>query len=140
MSLPLYAVEAGSGQVITLDDEAVVNDQAALAGTGGSAYVAFVKSTIFDRGLDGGYARFRRAVQHVHADGAVTVVTTPFRDQQESGNTITDTLAIGANPIVVAPISETGTNFQVKHELNTFNAAVELGKALQYVVPRRSVR
>ena len=140
MAIPFYAVEAHGGQVITLDDEAVVKDQAALAGTGGSAYAAFVLSTIFDVGRDGGYSTFRRAVQHVHADGAVTVVTTPYRDQQESGSTVSKTLAIGNNPIVVAPVFEGGTNFQVKHTLSAFDAAAELGKAQQYVVPRRSVR
>ena len=140
MALPLYAVEAHSGQVLTLDDEAVVKDQAALAGTGGSAYAAFVLSTIFPEGLDGGYATFRRAVQHVHADGAATVVMTPYRDQQESGSTISDTLAVGANPIVTAPVFESGTNFQVKHAVSAFDAAVELGRAQQYVVPRRSAR
>ncbi len=140
MSLPLYGVEAHTGQIISLDDESVVKDQAALAGTGGSAYAPFLLSTIFDRGLDGGYSKFRRAVQHVHAAGAVTVVTTPYRDQMESGSTVSKTLAIGDNPVIVAPISEAGTNFQVKHTLSVFDAAVELGKAQQYVLPRRSVR
>lgn len=140
MALPIYGVEAHGGQVITLDDEAVVKDQAALAGTGGTAYEAFILSTIFDQGFDGGISKFRRAVQHVHADGAVTVVTTPYRDQQESGSTISRTLATGANPIVIAPVSEVGTNFQVKHTVSAFDAAVELGKAQQYVVPRRSRR
>ena len=136
----MYGVEAHSGQVISLDDEAVVKDQTALAGTGGSAYTAFVLSTIFDEGLDGGYSTFRRAIQHVHADGGVTIVATPYRDQQESGSTISDTLAIGANPIVIAPVFESGTNFQVNHTVSLFDAAVELGKAQQYVVPRRSSR
>ena len=140
MALPLYGVEAHGGQVITLDDEAVVKDQASSSGSGGSAYIAFVLSTIFDVGLDGGYSRFRRAVQHVHADGAATVDITPYRDQQESGSSIQRVLAIGANPVVTAPLSETGTNFQVKVALSSFDAAAELGKAQQYVVPRRSVR
>ena len=140
MSLPLYGVEANSGQIISLDDEAVVNDQAALAGTGGSAITPYILSTIFDRGLDGGYSKFRRNVQHVHTDGGVTVTTTPWRDQQESGNAITDTLATGANPIVTAPLNETGTNFQVKVAVSSYTAAVELGKGQQYVVPRRSLR
>lgn len=140
MSIPFYAVEAHGGRVFTLDDEAVVADQAALAGTGGSAYSAYVLSTIFDTGRDGGYSTLRRAVQHVHADGAVTVVTTPYRDELESGSTVSRTLAIGDNPIVTAPLQEGGTNFQVKHTLSSFDAAVELGKALQYVVPRRTAR
>ena len=140
MALPFYAVEAHSGQVITLDDEAVVKDQTTEAGAGGSAYTPVIVSTIFDRGLDGGYSRLRRAVQHVHADGGVTVDVTPYRDQQESGNSIQRVLATGANPVVTAPLSETGTNFQVKVALSSFDAAVELGKAQHYVVPKRSLR
>ncbi len=140
MAIPFYGVEAHGGQVITLDDEAVQKDQASLAGAGGNAYVCFVLSTIFDQGLDGGYSRFRRAVQHVHADGAVTVDLTPYRDQQETGGTIQRVLATGANPVVVAPMSETGTNFQVRASLSSFDAAAELGKAQQYVVPKRSAR
>ena len=140
MAIAFFAVEAHSGQVLTLDDEAVVKDQASLAGSGGNAYAPFILSTIFDVGRDGGYSTFRRAVQHVHADGAVTVVTTPYRDQMESGRTVSKTLAIGDNPVVIAPVFEGGTNFQVKHTLSSFDAAAELGKAQQYVVPRRSVR
>ena len=139
MALPLYAVEAHGGQVITLDDESVVKDQTSLAGSGGTAYVAFVLSTIFDL-LAGGYSTFRRSVQHVHADGAVTVDITPYRDQQESGSSITRVLAVGDNPVVVAPHFESGTNFQVKVALSSFDAAAELGKAEQYVAPRRSIR
>ncbi len=138
MSLSLYGVEAGTGQIISLDDESVVKDQASLAGSGGNTYAPFIKSTIF--GSPSGFSKFRRAVQHVHAVGAVTVVTTPYRDQPESGSTVSKTLAIGDNPVVVAPISEAGTNFQVKHTLSAFDAAAELGLAEQYVVPRRSVR
>ena len=140
MSLPFYAVEAGTGQIITLDDEAVVKDQASLAGAGGNAYECFVRSTIFDVGRDGGYSDFRRAVQHVHADGAVTVKFTPYRDEQESGSVITKTLALGDNPVLIAPMFETGTNFQIKVALTAFDAAAELGKAQQYVVPRRQSR
>lgn len=140
MALPLYATEAHSGQVLTLDDEAVVADQASLAGAGGSAYESFVKSAIFDEGLDGGYSRIRRAVQHLHADGAATLTLTPYRDSMESGNTIQRVLAIGSNPVVVMPMSETGTNFNVKFAITAFDAAAELGKGQQYVVPRRSSR
>ncbi len=140
MAIPFYGVEANSGQVITLDDEAVVKDQASLAGSGGNAYVCFVLSTIFDQGLDGGYSRFRRAVQHLHADGVATIDITPYRDQQETGATIQKTLAVGDNPVVIAPMAETGTNFQVKASVSAFTAAAELGKAQQYVIPRRSSR
>ena len=140
MALPFYATEAGTGQIITLDDESVVKDQAALNGTGGNAYEAFLLSTIFDQGQDGGYSDLRRATQHVHAEGGVTVDITPYRDEQESGSTIQRVLTTGDNPIVIAPLFETGTNFQIKAAVNTFDAAVELGKAQQYVVPRRQSR
>ena len=108
-------------------------------GAGGMALRAFVVSRIFDL-LAGGDSPVRRSVQHVHADGAVTVDITPYRDQQESGSSITRVLAVGDNPVVVAPHFESGTNFQVKVALSAFDAAVELGKAEQYVVPRRSIR
>lgn len=140
MAIPLYGVEAHSGQIISLDDEAVVKDQASLAGAGGSAYESFVKSTVFDEGLDGGYSRIRRSVQHLHADGTATLTLTPYRDQMESGNTIQRVLAIGDNPVIVLPMSETGTNFQVKFAVTAFDAAAELGKGQQYVLPRRSSR
>ena len=140
MALPLYAVEANSGQVLTLDDESVVKDQAALNGSGGNAYISFLLSTIFDIGLDGGYSDFRRAVQHVHTAGGVTVDITPYRDQQESGSSIQRVLTTGDNPVVIAPLFETGTNFQVRADLSVFDTAVELGKAQQYVVPRRTTR
>ena len=140
MALPLYGVLAGSGKVISMDDESVVNDLAALAGTGGNAITPYVLSTIFDGGLAGGFGKLRRSVQHVHTAGAVTVVTTPYRDQQESGNTISDTLAVGANPVVTSPFNEGGSNFQVKVTVSSYTAAVELGKAEQWVVPRRSDR
>lgn len=140
MAVPLYGVEANSGQIITLDDEAVVKDQTNAAGVGGNTFTPFIVSTIFDQGLDGGYSTIRRAVQHVHADGGVTVDITSYHDEQASGTSIQRVLATGANPVVVAPLFASGTNFQVKAVLSAFDAAVELGTAQQYIVPRRTVR
>ena len=138
MTIPMYAVEAHSGNIISIDDDTVVKDQAALNGSGGSAFVAFLKSVVFDQELDGGYSRFRRAVQHVHADGAVTIDFVPYRDQNESGSSIQQTLAVGDSAIVTANLNESGTNFNVKVSLSAFDAKVELGKAEQFVVPRRT--
>jgi hypothetical protein len=140
MALPLYGVEAHTGQVISLDDEAVVADQASVAGVGGDEYEPFIVSTIFDAGNDGGYSKLRRVIQHVHADGAVTVHVTAYRDDQESANMISRALALGDNPIVEAPLSESATNFRVKVALSSFDASAELGKARHYVVPKRSLR
>ncbi len=140
MALPFYAVEAHTGNIISLDDESVVKDQASLAGAGGNTYAPYLVSTIFDEGGDGGYSRFRRAVQHVHTSGAVTVDVTPYGDEMEAGSSIQRVMATGANPIITAQLSTPGTNFQVKVALSAFDAAAELGKAQQYIVPRRSQR
>ena len=140
MSLPLYGMEAHGGQIITMDDESVMNDQAALAGTGGSAIVPYIVSSIFDLGIGGGYEKFRRNTQHVHTLGGVTVTQTPYRDEQDTGNSIADTLATGANPIVIAPFNESGSTFQVKVAISVYDAAVELGKSEQLVIPRRTQR
>ena len=140
MAIPLYGVEAHTGQIITLDDEAVVRDQASAAGVGGSTYTPYIVSTLFDNGGAGGSAKLRRMVQHVHAEGGVTVDVTPYRDEQETGNTIQRVLATGDNPVVTAPMNESGTTFQFKVELSGFDAAVELGKASFYVLPRRQER
>lgn len=140
MPIPLYAVEAHSGQVITLDDQAVVNDQAAEAGTGGNAITPYIVSTPFDTGEFGGYATFRRAVQLVHVVGAATVTFTPYRDGVESGDTIARTLSAGDSPVVGAPLKESGSAFQIKVAVSGHDATVELGKAEQFVHPRRSQR
>ena len=140
MAIPVYGVEAHTGQIITLDDEAVVKDQASEAGVGGDSYTPYFVSTVFDAGRDGGYSKFRRVVQHVHPDGTVTVDVTPYRDQQDTGNTIQRVIATGGNPIVIAPVNESGTNFQVKVSLSAFDAAAEFGKGLHYVLPRRQER
>ena len=55
MSLPLYGMEAHGGQIITMDDESVMNDQADDAGAGGSAIVPYIVSSIFDLGIGGGH-------------------------------------------------------------------------------------
>ncbi len=140
MSIPLYGCLAEGPNIITMDDQSVQKDLAAENGTGGNTYAPFIVSTSFDNGLDGGYSHFRKHIQHVHADGAVTVTQTPYRDELEAGSGISDTLSTSSSFIVDARLSQHGTNFRIKIALSVFNAAVELGKALQYVVPRRSSR
>lgn len=140
MSIPLYGCMAHAGTIVQLDDETVVADLAAENGSGGTAYTAFKVSSPFDMGLDAGYSKFRRATQHVHADGDVTVVVSPYRDGTPTGQEITRTLATGDNPVVDAPLSSLATTHQVKVTLSSFDAAAELGKARQYVVPRRDKR
>lgn len=140
MALPIYACVAHGGTIITMDDEAVVADLAAENGSGGTAYDAYIVSSPFDGEMDGGYSKLRRVTQHVHADGAVDVEITPYRDGSPTGQTITRSLATGDNPVVVAPLSSPGTTHQVKVNLTGFDAAVELGKSQQYLVPKRTER
>jgi hypothetical protein len=137
--IPLYGVEAHGGRIITMDDEAVVKDLADADGSGGTAYAPFLTSTPFDAGV-GGWSTLRRVVQHVHPDGAVSIDITPIRDQNESGQVISRDIATGENFVVTAPMQATGTTFSVKITLSDFDAAAELGKAEQWVVPRRSGR
>lgn len=137
--IPMYGVEAHGGRIVSLDDEAVVKDLTNSAGVGGNAYVPYIISAPFDGGV-GGWSTLRRAVQHVHADGAVTVDVTPYKDEQETDQTISRDLAIGDNFIVDAPLKVGGTTFAVKVELSDFDAAAELGKADQYFVARRRRR
>jgi hypothetical protein len=135
----MYGAEAHGGRIVTLDDEAVVADLATEAGAGGTAYSPFVLSTPFDNGI-GGWSTFRRAVQHVHAGGDVTVEFMPQRDEQDSGQTIERELATGDNFVVGAPLKVTGTTFALKVTLSEFTAPAELGKGQQWLVPRRRRR
>jgi hypothetical protein len=140
MALPLFAVQAHGGKLISLDDAAVVKDLAALDGTGGNAYAPYVVSGVVSGGGPGGYGTFRRVIQRVPHDGAVTVKVTPWRDGQDTGQTITRTLAAGANPTVVAPLSVTGSVFQFKVELSAFDAPASLGAGELTIIQRRGTR
>lgn len=139
MAIPIYGAEAHGGRIITLDDEAVVKDLANASGVGGNDYEPFVVPTPFDAGI-GGWSTFRRATQHVHAEGNVTVEMTPIRDEQDTGQTITRTLSTGDDFMVGAPFKVGGTTFQLRIVLKDFDSAAELGKSEQWIVPRRRVR
>lgn len=140
MALPLYGCLAEGGKIYQLDDDSVVTDGAAEAGTGGSAYTPRYVTETFDNGLSGGYSKLRRFVQHVHPDSDVDVDITGVRDGNPSGATVSRDVEVGENGILIAPLSVTGTEFQVEVELSNFSAPVELGESEQYVVPRRSKR
>ena len=137
MAINLFGAQAHGGKLIALDDQALVTDLAALAGTGGNTFAAFVLSGRF---ASAGYAKLRRMIQAVAHAGAVTVTITPWRDGQDTGQTITRTLAIGDNENVTAPLSVTGSDFQLMVTLTAFDAPASLGSGDITVVPRRSQR
>lgn len=130
--IPLMGCSAHGGKLIVLDDESVVEDQ-------GSAYTPYLVSTDVDAGA-GGFARLRRFVMALDHNGAVTATITPYKDGQESGPAIERVLAIGANPMVDAPMAVGANRFAVKIVLSDFDAAAEIGKAEMHVIPRRSKR
>ena len=140
MSISLFACEAHGGTIITLDDELVVKDLAAEAGTGGNAFVPFILPNRQESSEAAEYSKLRRASQAVHCNGAVTVELTAYRDGNPTGQTIERDLTSADNPEVVAPFNTLATTHQVRVELSDFDAPVELGKARQWIVPRRSAR
>lgn len=140
MAIEFYAAEAHGGNIISLDDQSVVRDLAALAGTGGTAYVGYLLGVLVDDGAPGGYARFRRVVQRVPHDGAVTVTVTPYRDGAETGQTIERILGASDNPMVTAPFAISGSVFQHKVTLSAFDAPAAIGVAEFTIIPRRSQR
>lgn len=140
MAIPTFGVQAHGGKIISLDDQSVVKDLAALAGTGGNAYAPYMVSGVIAPGSVGGYARLRRLQQRVPHDGAVTVTVTPWRGGQDTGQTITRDLAIGDNPTVVTPFDVTGSVFQFKVVLSAFDAEASVGAGEFVAIPRRTQR
>ena len=140
MSIALYAVQADGGKIVSLDDQLVVKDLAALDASGGTAYTCSVLSTPFDDGDTGGWASLRRMIQDVPHDGAVTVVCTPHRDGLDTGQSITRTLTSADNSTIVVPFDVKGTAFQLNVALSVFDAAAGLGIADATLIPRRSQR
>lgn len=137
MAIPLYAAQAHGGAILSLDDPAVVKDLAAAAGTGGNSYTPYLLTVPFG---SVGYGTLRRVVQSVPHEGAVTVTVTPWRDGQETAQTISRTLAVGETEIVTAPLQAQGSAFQVAVTLDTFDAPASLGMVEATVLSRRSIR
>lgn len=137
MPIPLYGAQAHGGKLVSLDDQAVVADLAALDGSGGSAYTGRFRSTPFG-GL--GWSTLRRFVQRVTQLGSATVKVTAFRDGQQTAQTITRALAVGAPGVVTAPLAARGSAFQVEVEVSAFSDEVQFGDAEMTPVVRRTQR
>ena len=137
MAIPLFGVQAQGGEIWSLDDQSVVMDGAALAGTGGSAYACTMLGVPF---FAGGYARLRRLIQSISHDGAVTVAVTPWRDDQDTGQTITRSLTGDLDESVTVPLAVTGSSFQLAISLTAFDAAAEVGAGEVTAIPRRTQR
>lgn len=136
--IPFYAALAGSGKILSFDDPAVVKDDAALNGSGGTAYAPFLVSA--PASLKGGWGTLRRLDQRVAHDGAVTFKARAQRDGNDTGQEITRVIALSDQSQVEAPFFATGSEFAVRLELSAFTAPAALGPATLWVVPRRSTR
>lgn len=126
--------------MISLDDQTVVKDLAALDGTGGNAYAPFLLGALFALSAGVAYEKLRQVIQRVPHDGLVTVKVTPWRDGQDTGQVITRVLTPDDNPTVVAPLNATGSLFQIKVELSAFDAPASLGAGSITAIQRRRQR
>lgn len=140
MPIPLWGAQAAGGKLVTLDDDAVVKDLTALAGTGGNSYSPYLITAPVGQGKGAGYAKVRRIVQRVPHDGAVTVTVTPWVDGADTGQTITRTLAASDNATVTAPLAKLGGVFAFKITLAAFDAPASLGSGDFTIIPLRSQR
>lgn len=140
MSIPTYGATAHGGKIISLDDQSVVKDLADATGTGGNAYIGYFLSGLFAVGGGQAYDKLRRMTQRVPHDGTVTVTVTPWRDGLDTGQTITRTLTPDDNPVIVVPLAVTGSHFQLRIALSSFDAPASLGSGSFRSIPRRSQR
>jgi hypothetical protein len=137
--IPFYGFQAVGGKIFSLDDPAVVKDSAALDGTGGTAFVPFYVTNSLRLGRLAAYYKLRRLVQQVAHTGAVTVRFTAIRDGGES-TVISRTLGVGEAPLMIVPLNDPGSDFQVKVEVTSYDAAVQFSGAEFYPVERRAFR
>lgn len=140
MAIPIFAVSQVGGKVISLDDPATVNDLAAIDGTGGTPYVPFVLSTLFQLKRTLGWYDFRKFRQRFDSPSAATIMITPWRDGSDTGQTITRQFNVSAVGVTNTPLWISGSDFQVKIVLSNFTREVQLGNASASFVPRRHSR
>lgn len=137
MSIPLYGAEAQGPHIYALDDQALVVDGADLEGLGGSTYDCTMRTVPFAASA---YSRLRRLVQSIPHDGAVTVAITPWRDDSETGQTVSRVLASSDPHLITVPLSVTGSEFQLAIVVTGFESSVDVGTGQVTVTPRRSQR
>jgi len=138
--IPLYGFQAGAGKVFSLDDPGVVRDFAALDGTGGTAFTPFILTQPFAVHADLGYNKLRRFLQRIAHAGACTFRVTGVKDGRESTVKVVRPLTINDVGIINVPLAESGSDFQLKIELTSFDAETALGNSQVFIVPKRSYR
>lgn len=138
MAISIFGAQAEGGQLISLDDQSVVKDLASSAGVGGNTFTCFLLSALTGLETVGRFAKLRRMIQRVTHDGAVTVAVTPWRNGEDTGQTITRVLTSLSRPLIVVPLAATGDAFQFRIVVSGFDAAAALGSAEFTLIERRS--
>lgn len=138
--IPIYAVSATGGKIISLDDPNTVNDLAAANGTGGTAFAPYLLSTPFRLERTLGWYDFRKFRQRVDCPSALTIVITPWRDGTDTGQMISRMFPVSAVDVTNTPLWVTGSDFQVKVAFSGYTRAFEVGNASASFVPRRHSR
>lgn len=138
--IPLYGCIAGSGKICSLDDPTVVKDLAALAGTGGVAFIPYLISTPLSISSNLGYSRLRRFLQRLTHGATITLKITGIRDGRESGLPVTREISLSNVGLLNAPFNDQGSDFQIKLEVIDYTKPVALGNSEVYVVQHRSSR
>lgn len=136
MAIPLYACVAHGGKIVQIDDPSVVRDMAAFDTSGGVRYLAFLLSARFKGAMRSGYGTLRRLVQRVFLRSGAVVNVTPWRDAQETTQTIGRVLPIDHPSLVIFPLSVLATEFQLKIEVSQFDAPIALGSGEIWVIPQ----
>lgn len=136
MAIPIYACTANGGKIVQVDDPSVARDNAALDTSGGVRYVAFLLSARFKGTMRAGYGTLRRLVQRVFLRSSAVVNVTPWRDAQETAQTIGRVLPIDHPSLVVFPLAVLATEFRLKIEISMFDAPIALGSGEIWVLPK----
>ena len=138
--IPLYAVSQARGQIYSVDDPIGVNDFMAVDGSGGTSYVPYFLTTLFQLTKTLGYYDLRKYRQRFDAASAVTFSITPWRDGKNTGQTIIRTFASADVGVTSTPLFYSGSDFQVFVQLSGFTSEVQLGNASVSATPRRHSR
>jgi hypothetical protein len=140
MAIPIFTVSPVGGKIYSLDDPATVNDLADTNGNGGTAFSPFLLSTLFKLERTLGWYDFRKFRQRVDCPSALTIAVTPWRDGNNTGQTITRTFAASAVDVTSTSLWVPGSDFQVQVAFSGYTRAFEVGNASGSFVPRRHSR
>lgn len=134
--IPLYGCNASGNTIRTLDEVGLDTDM-------GAAFVAWLKSGVFDPGPASAWATLRTTAQVVAVGGSANVRITPIGDGAEYTDQAQDfalSSTGGPEQVLDAHADVPAARFQVKVEVLTHTGITELGESDQWLVIRRPSR